>query len=320
MSKGGGMKSTGAQTVKQEPADFVKPYYEQAAQESQNLYNEYRPEFFGGSTYVPFSPETELALQAQTSRAIGGSPLVDEAQNQQLRTIRGDYLTGSPQLEQELSRIGGKVNSQFAGQGAYRSSANQEVLAREMSDAALRNYQSERGLQQQAIGAAPQMALADYADIEQLGNVGRTREDLFGRQLQEQMDYFNFIQEQDPAALDQYIGRITGLGSGFTSQATTGTAPSAKGNFLEDATNAAETGMKLYALFGSDERLKTKIKLIGEENGHNVYEFAYKTDPDKLFIGVMAQEVQKKNPDAVETINGYLAVDYDKIGVAFREV
>jgi hypothetical protein len=319
MSKGGGMKSTGTQTVKQEPADFVKPFYTQAAQESQNLYNTYRPEYFQGSTYVPFSPETELALQAQTDRAIGGSPLVDEAQSQQLRTIRGDYLTGSPQLEQELNRISGKVNSQFATGGGYRSSANQEVLAREMSDAALRNYQSERGFQQQAIGAAPSMAAADYGDINQLANVGRTREDLFWRQLQDQMDYFNFIQEQDPAALDQYIGRITGLGGGFNTQTQTGMAPTAKGNGLETAGKVAQTAATIASLF-SDERLKQDIKLLGQENGHNVYEFVYKTDPDKKFIGVMAGEVQKKNPEAVETINGYLAVDYDKIGVNFREV
>lgn len=352
MPKGGGQKSTGTQTVKQEPADFVKPFYTQAAQESQNLYNTYRPEFFGGSTYVPFSPETELALQAQTQRAIGGSPLMDEAQNQQLRTIRGDYLTGSPQLEQELNRISGRVNSQFAGGGGYRSSANQEVLAREMSDAALRNYQSERGLQQQAIGAAPQMALSDYADIGQLANVGQTREDLFGRQLQEQMDYFNFLQEQDPAALDQYIGRITALGGGMNSQNTTGMAPGMGRNALGTGLGLAQQGLGLYngltaagilgsgsvlgsaaaaggstaplftglAAISSDERLKTKIKLVGKENGHNIYEFAYKTDPDKKFIGVMAQEVKETQPDAVEEINGFLAVDYDKIGVAFREV
>lgn len=317
-AKGGGQKSTGTQTVKQEPADFVKPYYTQAAEESQNLYNTYRPEYFQGSTYVPFSPETELALQAQTNRAIGGSPLVDEAQNQQMRTIRGDFLTGSPQLEQELNRISGRVNSQFATGGGYRSSANQEVLAREMSDAALRNYQTERGYQQAAIGTAPSMAAADYTDIGQLANVGQTREDLFGRQLQDQMDYFNFIQEQGPAALDQYIGRITGLGGGFSTKNTTGMAPTAKGNGLETVSEVAQTVATIASLF-SDERLKTKIKLIGEENGHNVYEFAYKTDPDKLFIGVMAGEVQKKNPEAVEAINGYLAVDYDKIGVNFRE-
>lgn len=342
MSKGGGMKSTGTQTVKQEPADFVKPFYTQAAQEAQNLYNDYRPEYFQGSTYVPFSPETELALQAQTSRAMGGSPLVDTAQEQQLRTIRGDYLTGSPQLEQELNRISGKVNSQFAAGGGYRSSANQEVLAREMSDAALRNYQSERGFQQQAIGAAPQMAAADYADIEQLSNVGKTREDLFGRQLQDQMNYFNFLQEQDPQALDQYIGRITGMGGDFKTENSTGMAPTAKTNVLGNALGAAQTGLGLYsgltaagmgtgmaagtsgilsalAMF-SDESLKENIIPMGKENGHNIYQFTYKSDPTKKYIGVMAQEVQKTNPDAVHTINGYLAVDYDKIGVNFREV
>lgn len=70
----------------------------------------------------------------------------------------------------------------------------------------------------------------------------------------------------------------------------------------------------------SDERLKENIKPIGEENGHNIYEFNYKDDPEKIkFIGVMAQEVQKKNPDAVvKKDDGFLAVNYDKIGVNFR--
>lgn len=81
-----------------------------------------------------------------------------------------------------------------------------------------------------------------------------------------------------------------------------------------------EAGSAAVAAMFSDENLKQDIKLVGQENGHNVYEFAYKTDPSKKYIGVMAQEVQKTNPDAVHEIDGYLAVDYDKIGVKFREV
>jgi len=43
-------------------------------------------------------------------------------------------------------------------------------------------------------------------------------------------------------------------------------------------------------------------------------------DNDKRYIGVMAQEVQKSHPEAVMKMkNGYLAVNYDHIGVKFRE-
>lgn len=71
----------------------------------------------------------------------------------------------------------------------------------------------------------------------------------------------------------------------------------------------------------SDPRLKKNIKPEGVENDYNIYSFEYIADPDnKRFIGVMADEVQATNPDAVIEIGGYLAVDYDKIGVVFREV
>lgn len=247
MSKGG-QKSTGTQTVTSEPAKFVAPYYTQAAGEAANLYNTYRPEYFSGSSYVPFSPETETALQAQTARAMGGSPLTNAAQAQQEATIRGDYLTGSPQLQQELEKIQGRVGSQFAQGGGYRSSANQEVLAREMGDAAVRNYANERNLQQQSALASPSLAAQDYADIAALESVGAKREDLFGRQLQDQINRFNFMQEQDPAALDEYIKRITALGNGFGTQTTTGTQPSAGKSVLGTALGLGQTALGLYGM------------------------------------------------------------------------
>lgn len=250
--KGSGKQaSTGTTTVTQEPAKFIAPYYTQAASESQNLYNTFRPEYFPGSTFVPFSPESEVSLQAQTARAMQGSPLTASAQDQALKTIRGDYLTGSPQLQQELANISGRVNSQFARGGGYRSSANQEILAREMADAALRNYQTERGFQQQAIGAAPALANQDYADIAALGQVGVAREDLFGRQLQDQMNYFNFMQQRDPQALDEYINRITQLGGGMASQTTTGTAPVLGRNPLSGALGGAQAGLGLQSALGA---------------------------------------------------------------------
>lgn len=251
MGKGGGQKSTGTTTVKNEPAAFVAPFMSQAAGEAQNLYNTYRPEYFGGSSFTPYSPETEIALQAQTQRAMGGNPAVQAAQDQQLATIRGDYLTGSPQLQQELSKISGQVSAKFAQGGGYRSSANQEVLAREMGDAVVRNYANERGVQQQAAMASPQLAAQDYLDIASLGEVGEKREDIFGRQLQDVMNRFYFEQEQDPAALDDYIKRITTLGQGFGTQNATGTSPSVGGSVLKSGTSGLQTGLGIAGALGS---------------------------------------------------------------------
>ena len=53
---------------------------------------------------------------------------------------------------------------------------------------------------------------------------------------------------------------------------------------------------------------------MGIENGHKVYSFNYIGDTTR-HKGVIAQEVQEIAPDAVFERDGYLAVDYSKIGV-----
>lgn len=253
MGKGGGgsQKSTGTQTVINEPAKFVKPYYEAIASQAANLYNTTRPEYFPGSTVVPFSQESEQALQMQRDRALAGSPLTNAAQAQQEATIRGDYLTGTPALEQELKRIGGKVNSQFASGGGYRSSANQQVLAREMADAAVRNYAGERQLQQQAALASPTLAAQDYANIEALRGVGGAREEMAGRTLQDEMNRFYFEQDKEGAALDDYLRRVTGVGAGFGTQQSRGTQPSVGGSPLMGGLSGLQTGLGIAGALGS---------------------------------------------------------------------
>lgn len=70
----------------------------------------------------------------------------------------------------------------------------------------------------------------------------------------------------------------------------------------------------IFSLF-SDERLKTDIKKVGEtEGGHPIYTYKFKDNPLKTHMGVMAQEVLAKEPDAVHLHpSGALMVDYSKI-------
>ena len=65
----------------------------------------------------------------------------------------------------------------------------------------------------------------------------------------------------------------------------------------------------------SDRRLKDDIRLVGRTfDGLNVYTFRYKNDP-VVRMGVMAQEVLPVHPEAVSERDGYLAVDYGRIGM-----
>lgn len=65
----------------------------------------------------------------------------------------------------------------------------------------------------------------------------------------------------------------------------------------------------------SDRRLKTDIEKIGKtEGGNNIYRYRFRDDPTgRMQIGVMAQELMKKRPDAVHNFGGFYAVDYDKV-------
>lgn len=67
------------------------------------------------------------------------------------------------------------------------------------------------------------------------------------------------------------------------------------------------------ALLMSDIRLKTNIKKVGiTDSGLTIYTYNYKNG-GPTHMGVMAQEVEINNPDAVSEVDGFKAVDYSKI-------
>lgn len=69
----------------------------------------------------------------------------------------------------------------------------------------------------------------------------------------------------------------------------------------------------------SDMMLKHDISLLGHlDNGLGFYRFSY-NGSDKVYVGVMAQEVQTVMPAAVlRGKDGYLRVFYDKLGLKFQ--
>ena len=69
----------------------------------------------------------------------------------------------------------------------------------------------------------------------------------------------------------------------------------------------------------SDIRLKHDIILLSRlGNGLGFYRFAY-SGGGRVYVGVMAHEVQSIAPAAVARgRDGYLRVDYDKLGLKFQ--
>lgn len=86
------------------------------------------------------------------------------------------------------------------------------------------------------------------------------------------------------------------------------------GNIFGGLMDLGSLGVNAYksGMF-SDKRLKKNIQLVGKmDNGLNIYSYQYVWGgPTQL--GVMAQEVEKVNPDAVFEVSGYKAVDYSKL-------
>ncbi len=116
------------------------------------------------------------------------------------------------------------------------------------------------------------------------------------------------------SGLNALAGMLSGTGGFYPAQSQASQTVKSGGG-LGGLLNTASSIAGIF----SDERLKKDIKLIGNENGHNIYKFKYKNDPDDVeYIGVMAQEVKDIDPSAIGERDGYMTVDYDKIGVKFK--
>jgi hypothetical protein len=112
------------------------------------------------------------------------------------------------------------------------------------------------------------------------------------QQAQDTAQYNQFLQQQSyPFQVDQFLANIaegTGALSGST---TTTTQP---GGFF------------------SDERLKKDMEVIGKTfDGQPIFRYKMGDDP-RTQIGLGAQHVEKKHPDAVGLAGGYRWVDYGK--------
>ena len=119
---------------------------------------------------------------------------------------------------------------------------------------------------------------------------------------------------------NQPINEITALVSG--SQVSQPNYVNAQVSKIPTTDNAGiisnYDNQKMQAWQLSDETTKKDKKKVGKLKGHTLYEYKYKDDPaGKKQIGVMAQEVEKKRPDAVKKgTDGKKRVNYGKLFAA----
>lgn len=105
------------------------------------------------------------------------------------------------------------------------------------------------------------------------------------------------------AAAQQRAGIQTGAANATAASRSTG---------INNLLNIAGTAVKAATL--SDRRLKENVERLGTlPSGLPVYEFSYLWSPERV-VGVMADEAREIFPEAIGTRDGFLTVDYSRIG------
>jgi hypothetical protein len=237
-SKGGG----GTSETKNQLDPTIRPFVEYGLQEAKSLYQTDTPQYYGGQTFISPSAQTQQALEAAQNRALAGSPLLPAAQQQQQDVISGAYLQNNPYFNQALAGAaqGATQNyndaimaaqSNLSQAGRYGSNVGADIqnraattlantLANKYGELAYSNFANERARQDAAAMGAPALAQADYSDIQQLMNVGKTAEDYQKTALQADIDRFNFEQNKPYQKLSAYLGAAYGAPTGSVSTTT----------------------------------------------------------------------------------------------------
>jgi hypothetical protein len=248
----------------------IQPYLGYGLQQAQKLYQGGGPQYYGGPTYVAPSTTTQTGLQALEARASLGNPLLQSAQNQLQNTVSGGFLGGNPffqgafqpaakAAETQFQTTLGDIASKSSLAGRYGSGAMGSLqdratgafgqqLANTAGQLAYQNYADERARQQAATMAAPQMAQADYQDIQNLLQAGQLREGYTGQQQQADMAKFNFLQNQPQQNLQNYLSLVYGNPLGRVASSTTSGA--ADTSTLQNVLGLAAVGGGLYKNLG----------------------------------------------------------------------
>lgn len=194
-------------------------------------------------------------------------------------------------LGQMLSGLGFQTGQAYQGLGAQQAQLGAQNAAQQAA-LAQQGYGMGMGSAQALanLGAGMQSSAQQGAQAAiQAGTVAQQTE-----QAGKQALYNQFLQQQSyPFQVAQFLANIA-MGTGALSGSTT--------------TTTQPSGW-------SDRRLKEDVRKVGEtKDGLPIYKFRYKgEDKDQTHIGYMADDVEKKHPDAVGKSQGYKYVDYDKV-------
>lgn len=226
--------------------------------------------------------------QARNSAVAGGGAEAERMYNMGANTrgqLYGEALAGG----QFANNAAGMATAQNAQGAAFSNQARNQALAEALAGGQFQNQARGQGmselfsLRNQPMNEFNALRSASQVDMPQfqgMANVGTNPADITG------------------AFQNQYNGQIDAYNAN----------QSGRNNLLSGL-----FGLGSSAILASDERVKEDIEEIGNlHDGTNVYLFRYKGD-DAPQVGVMAQEIEQTQPDAVVERKGIKHVDYSKV-------
>ncbi len=121
------------------------------------------------------------------------------------------------------------------------------------------------------------------------------------------------LEKQFPYQQTSWLANIINGTAGGLGGTTTQTQPAPSGASGILGALTAGLGLVSKIPFPSDERIKENAKPVGKMfDGTPIYKYNYKGEPEATHMGVMAQDIEKKYPEAVHhTPEGVKMVEYD---------
>lgn len=277
---------------------------QQQQQEQQKIIgDQIRSGAFGGDRGKIAQATLAQQQNLATAQALGNiyqqgyGQALGAAQQQQGVALQAEQANRQAQQQAAQQFLG--IGQQGFGQG-MTTAQQQAALAQQLYGQGAQTAQQAAALGQglYGIGAGVSQGLAGLGTGAQQAALQGGQAQLAAgtveqqtQQAQNQALYNQFLQQQGyPFQVAQFLANIA-MGTGALSGSTTTTTQPSS--------------------FFSDERLKEDVEPIGKTfDGQQIVRFKYKGEPGTR-IGLVAQDVEKKHPEAVGLAGGYKTVDYD---------
>ena len=268
---------------------YMNPYTQSVLQTSLDALNTQRQ--------TGLNQASDAAIRA---RAFGGSR----------QAIQEGVVNAAAQ--QQAGQLAANLMSQnyAQAQAAAQSDIMRQMQAQQLNQAA--------GLQGAGLGLSGAQTLGQLAGAGQQsflsGAAGSlAAQSAIQQQQQSELDAaMAAYREQQQFPLQQLQIPLQALGITPYGQTSTSTGPGPSSNPLMTGLGAASSIASIIGML-SDKRMKTDIEKLGKDKdtGLDVYAYRYKGDPKTYpkVVGPMAQDIEKKYPEAVKEIAGKKTVN-----------